>query len=245
MCPDRQGSPSSRSDPETEVALTVLLPCLNEAASVARCVTDAAAALVSLGILGEVLVVDNGSVDGSGQLAEAAGGRVVHASRRGYGAAVRCGVDAARGSYVVVADADATYDLASLPLFWARLQAGDELVIGDRFAGGIEAGAMPRWNRYVGNPLLSAVARASCGAGVRDFHCGIRAFRRQSIESLCLQSDGMELATEMIVKAARAGLTIGQVPTRLRAELPGRRSHLRPVRDGVRHLWLIWQLRRA
>jgi glycosyltransferase involved in cell wall biosynthesis len=181
-------------------------------------------------------VADNGSADGSRQLASTAGARVVAIPERGYGAALMGGIRAARGTYVIMGDADCSYDFAQLDGFVDALRAGSDLVMGNRFAGGIAAGAMPALHRYLGNPVLSFVGRLFFRTGIRDFHCGMRGFSRAAIEQLALVSPGMEFASEMVAKAALAGLRIAEVPTTLRPDGRDRPPHLRTWRDGWRHL---------
>ena len=216
--------------------LTVLMPCLNESRTVARCVEAAQSFLERAGIVGEVLVADNGSTDGSTEIARAAGARIVPVPQRGYGAALMGGIAAARGRFVIMGDADCSYDFAHLDRFVDRLRAGADLVMGNRFEGGIEPGAMPLLHRYLGNPVLSFVGRPFFRTSIRDFHCGLRGFSRASIERLGLVTPGMEFASEMVAKAALAGLRIDQVPTTLRPDGRGRPPHLRTWRDGWRHL---------
>lgn len=218
------------------VELTVLMPCLDEARTVATCVGDARRFLADAGISGEVLVADNGSTDGSQELARRAGARVIHVPRRGYGEALRAGVDAARGRYVIMGDADDSYDFSALQSFVDRLRAGAELVMGNRFRGGIAPGAMPPLHRYLGNPVLSFVGRLFFRVDIRDFHCGMRGFPREAMQRLGLVSPGMEFASEMVAKAALAGLRIEEVPTTLRPDGRDRPPHLRTWRDGWRHL---------
>jgi glycosyltransferase involved in cell wall biosynthesis len=219
--------------------LTILMPCLDEAATVARCVTKACAFLERAGIEGEVVVADNGSVDGSPQLAEAAGARVIQVAERGYGAALRSGIAAARGRYVIMGDADDSYDFSRLDGFIERLRAGDRLVMGNRFRGGILPGAMPPLHRYLGNPVLSFVGRLFFRTRVGDFHCGLRGFDREAVRGLALGSSGMEFASELVLRAALAGWRIAEVPTTLSPDGRGRPPHLRSWRDGWRHLRLL------
>lgn len=218
------------------VELTVLMPCLNEARTVAACVMAARRFLMESGVAGEVLVADNGSTDGSQDLARQAGARVVQVPRRGYGAALRAGIAAAHGRYVIMGDADHSYDFSTLQAFVDLLRGGAQLVIGNRFRGGIAPGAMPPLHRYLGNPVLSFVGRLFFRAKIGDFHCGLRGFPREPMQRLGLVSTGMEFASEMVAKAALAGLRIEEVPTTLRPDGRGRPPHLRTWRDGWRHL---------
>jgi len=220
----------------TPVELTILMPCLNEANTVAACVAAALGYLRGAGIEGEVVVADNGSTDGSDRLATQAGARVVHVPVRGYGAALMAGIDAARGRFVIMGDADCSYDFSRLDGFVARLREGADLVMGNRFQGGVASGAMPGLHRYLGNPVLSFVGRLFFRTHIGDFHCGLRGFNRRSVQGLGLITPGMEFASEMIAKAALSGLKIEEVPTTLRPDGRGRPSHLRTWRDGWRHL---------
>ena len=216
--------------------VTVLMPCLDEAETVATCVRKARAGLATARISGEVLVADNGSTDGSQALAEAAGARVIHVAERGYGSALIGGMRAAHGRYVIMGDADDSYDFAVLTPFVERLRAGDELVMGNRFAGGIEPGAMPLLHRALGNPVLSFIGRLLFRSRIGDFHCGMRGFDRSAMLRLGLASPGMELASEMVVKATLAGIRVSEVPIRLSRDGRSRPPHLRSWRDGWRHL---------
>jgi glycosyltransferase involved in cell wall biosynthesis len=216
--------------------LTILMPCLNEAATVGVCVAKARSFLQRAGIAGEVLVADNGSEDGSPALAEAGGARVVAVSERGYGSALRAGIGAAHGRYVIMGDADDSYDFSRLDAFVEKLRAGYPLVMGNRFKGGIRPGAMPALHRYLGNPVLSFIGRLFFRTQVGDFHCGLRGFSRGAVTSLDLRTPGMEFASELVVKAALAGWRIAEVPTTLDPDRRGRPSHLRSWRDGWRHL---------
>lgn len=218
------------------VELTILMPCLDEAATVASCVRKARAFLERSGIAGEVLVADNGSSDGSAALAEQAGARVVAAGRRGYGAALNTGISAAHGRYVVIGDADDSYDFSRLDGFVEKLREGYPLVMGNRFQGGIRPGAMPVLHRYLGNPILSFLGRLFFHARVGDFHSGLRGFDREAVLSLGLRSPGMEFASELVARAALAGWRIAEVPVTLDPDGRGRASHLRSWRDGWRHL---------
>lgn len=216
--------------------LSIVMPCLNEAATVAACVAAARSFVIRSGLSAEILVADNGSTDGSRDLARAAGARVVAVSERGYGAALMGGIRAARGRYIVMGDADLSYDFAALDEFVQALRAGAALVMGNRFRGGVDPGAMPLLHRYLGNPVLSWIGRLFFKARIGDFHCGLRGFRRDAILGLTLESSGMEFASEMVVKATLAGLEVTEVPTRLRPDQRGRPAHLRTWRDGWRHL---------
>jgi glycosyltransferase involved in cell wall biosynthesis len=216
--------------------LTILMPCLNEAATVGCCVAKARGFLERSGIDGEVLVADNGSEDGSRGAAEARGARIVEVSERGYGAALRAGIGAARGRYVIMGDADDSYDFSRLDAFVEKLRAGYPLVMGNRFKGGIRPGAMPRLHRYLGNPVLSFIGRLFFRTQVGDFHCGLRGFNKGAVMSLDLRTPGMEFASELVVKAALAGWRIAEVPTTLSPDGRGRPSHLNTWRDGWRHL---------
>jgi hypothetical protein len=222
--------------PPVPPLVSVVMPCLNEAETVARCVQEARAALGKAGLDGEVLVADNGSLDGSQALAEAAGARVVAVPGRGYGAALAGGFAAARGIYVVMGDADLSYDFGAVPDFVKALENGADLVMGSRFRGAIEEGAMPPLHRWLGNPVLSGLGRLFFRTSVSDFHCGLRGFRRAALERLDLRTTGMEYASEMVVKAALFGLTIAEVPVTLRRDGRSRPPHLRTWRDGWRHL---------
>ena len=216
--------------------LTVLLPCLNEAETVGICVQKAVSFLLLHNVDGEVLVADNGSTDGSPALAEAAGARVVHVAERGYGSALMAGIKAARGRFVIMGDADDSYDLTALMPFLTRLRAGADLVMGNRFRGGIAPGAMPRLHRYLGNPVLSFIGRLFFRSKIRDFHCGLRGFNRARIVQVGLHATGMEFASEMGVRATLAGYRVEEVPTTLSPDGRSRPPHLRSWRDGWRHL---------
>ncbi|GAB3829164.1 glycosyltransferase family 2 protein [Dactylosporangium cerinum] len=219
------------------VEVSVVLPCLNEAETIEICVRKALAGLAELGVAGEVLVSDNGSTDGSPALAAAAGAKVVHAAIRGYGGALINGIEAAQGRYVVMCDADDSYDLGNLGPFIAELRTGTDVVMGNRFKGGITPGAMPALHRYLGNPVLSWLGRLLFAlSGVGDFHCGLRGFNRDRIRALGLCMTGMEFASELVIRAALAKYSISEVPTTLRPDGRSRPPHLRTWRDGWRHL---------
>ena len=219
-----------------ELELTILMPCLNEAETLAACIGKARGFLDRTGIAGEVLIADNGSTDGSQDIARGLGARVVTVPERGYGAALAGGIQAARGRFVIMGDADDSYDFANLDAFIAELRDGADLVMGNRFAGGIEPGAMPWHHRYIGNPVLSAVGRLFFRTPIGDFHCGLRGFSRAAILALNLRTTGMEFASEMVVKATLAQLDLREVPTTLARDGRSRRPHLRSIRDGWRHL---------
>lgn len=217
------------------VELTILMPCLNEARTLEACISKARGFLLRTGITGEVLVADNGSQDGSRALARRFGARVVEVAERGYGAALKAGIQASYGRYVVIGDADDSYDFSSLDAFVAELRAGRQLVVGNRFAGGIAPGAMPWLHRWLGNPVLSFVGRRFFGGSLGDFHCGLRGFERAAMLRLQLVTPGMEFASEMIVKALQAGLSTSEVPTTLAKDGRDRPPHLNTWRDGWRH----------
>jgi glycosyltransferase involved in cell wall biosynthesis len=218
---------------ESECMVSVVIPCLNEAENIEQCVATARGAIERAGIAGEVIVADNGSIDGSAALAELAGARVIHEPARGYGSAYRAGFAAARGRYILMGDADLTYDFNEIPRFLAPLQEGADMVIGDRMSN-IQPGAMPWHHRYIGNPLLSNLLNMLFHTGVNDAHCGMRAFQREHLERLDLRTSGMEFASEMVVRAAKAGLEIRQLPIEYRPR--GGESKLSSFRDGWRHL---------
>ena len=219
-----------------ELELTILMPCLNEAETVARCVEKAERFLRESGVQGEVLVADNGSTDGSPELARKAGARVVHVAERGYGQALLGGFAAARGRFIIMGDADDSYDFSTLHPFLTKLRERSDLVMGNRFHGGIQAGAMPPLHRFLGNPVLTAVGRLLFHSPVGDFHCGLRGFSKAAVERMNLQTAGMELASEMVLKATLLGMRIAEVPTTLSPAGRTRPSHLRSWRDGWRHL---------
>ena len=216
--------------------LSVVMPCLNEAETVETCVRKTLAFFENEGIEGEVVIADNGSTDGSQQLARKAGARVVPISEKGYGNALMGGISAARAPYVAMGDADDSYDFATLGPFLEDLRDGADLVMGNRFRGGIAPGAMPPLHRYLGNPVLSFVGRLFFGSKIGDFHCGLRAFRKESILRLGLQTGGMEFASEMVVKATLAKYDIRERPTTLSPDGRSRAPHLNTWRDGWRHL---------
>ncbi|NKY10646.1 glycosyltransferase family 2 protein [Cellulomonas hominis] len=216
--------------------LTILMPCLNEAETLEVCIRKARGYLARAGVDGEVVVADNGSTDGSQDIALRNGARVVPVDERGYGAALIAGIAAARGRYVIMGDADDSYDFSALDPFVDQLRAGAQLVMGNRFRGGIAPGAMPPLHRYLGNPVLSGIGALFFKPGVRDFHCGLRGFDRDAILGLGLRTSGMEFASEMVVEACLARLRIVEVPTTLSKDGRSRPPHLRSWHDGWRHL---------
>ncbi|HEV7948756.1 MAG TPA: glycosyltransferase family 2 protein [Glaciihabitans sp.] len=226
-------TPSTRID---SIELTIVMPCLNEAETLAVCIDKALGYLERSGVVGEVLIADNGSTDGSQAIALAHGARVVDIAEKGYGSALIGGIEAARGEYIIMGDADDSYDFANLDGFVERLRAGDELVMGNRFRGGIEPGAMPPLHKYLGNPVLSTIGRMLFRSSIKDFHCGLRGFNRAAIQELHLQTTGMEFASEMVVKATLGGRRVSEVPTTLKKDGRSRPPHLRSWRDGWRHL---------
>ncbi|WP_458789781.1 glycosyltransferase family 2 protein [Yoonia sp. MH D7] len=222
--------------------LTILMPCLNEAETLEVCIRKAQEYLSGAGLVGEILISDNGSTDGSQSLAESLGARVVHAPQRGYGGALLAGIDAAKGRYIIMADSDDSYDFSHLAPFVSALRGGAELVMGNRFKGGIAKNAMPPLHRYLGNPVLSTIGRVLYQTPVGDFHCGLRGFSKQAIQRLGLNSTGMDFASEMVIKATLFGLRIEEVPTTLSPDGRSRPPHLRSWRDGWLHLKLLLTL---
>lgn len=221
---------------ETTLELSIVMPCLNEAETLATCIGKAQLAIADLALEAEIVVADNGSTDGSQQIASDLGARVVDVPMRGYGAALVGGIRAARGRYIVMGDADGSYDFSAIAPFVARLREGNEVVMGNRFRGGIRPGAMPWLHRWIGNPLLSAAGRVFFGARARDFHCGLRAFTKDAFERMDLQTTGMEFASEMVVRATLLRLRTAEVPVVLHPDGRMRRPHLKTWSDGWRHL---------
>jgi glycosyltransferase involved in cell wall biosynthesis len=219
-----------------EVEVSVVMPCLNESRTLGKCIRNAVATLEKLGVRGEVIVADNGSTDGSQSIASQLGARVISVGRRGYGSALHGGIAAARGKFVIMGDSDDSYDFTQIGEFLSKLREGYDLVMGNRFKGGILPGAMPFLHRFLGNPVLSWLGRLffKCPAG--DFQCGLRGFRKNSIDALQLQTLGMEFSTEMVVKATLFNLSIAEIPTVLSPDGRGRPPHLRTWRDGWRYL---------
>jgi glycosyltransferase involved in cell wall biosynthesis len=237
------GSSGSPADPHRvgvdELELSVVMPCLNEALTVGVCVAKARRTMDALGVRGEVVVVDNGSTDGSREIAEAAGARVVSHDLKGYGHALRRGFAEARGRYIIMGDCDDSYDFTDLERFLQPLRGGADLVMGNRFKGQILPGAMPWHHRYLGNPVLSWFLNFLFRTGARDCHCGMRGFTQDAVERMGLQMPGMELASEMVIKSAAAGLRIVEIPITLSPDGRDRPPHLRSFRDGWRHLRFI------
>lgn len=222
-------------NPES-VELSVVMPCLNEAETLATCIVKARRGIDAAGVRGEIIVADNGSTDGSQEIARANGARVVDVPTRGYGSALRGGIEAARGELVIMADADDSYDFSALEPFVTKLREGWDVVMGNRFLGGIKPGAMPFKNRYLGNPVLTFIGRLFFDCPVGDFHCGMRAFTRTAYRRMELRTPGMEFASEMVIRSTVAGLKITEVPIFLYPDGRSRPPHLRPWRDGWRHL---------
>jgi glycosyltransferase involved in cell wall biosynthesis len=223
-------------DRDQALELSIVMPCLDEAETLEVCIRKAQESLRKNEIEGEVIIADNGSRDGSQAIAERLGARVVAVPIRGYGAALQGGIQAARGRFVIMGDADDSYDFSNLVPFVEKLREGYELVMGNRFRGGIAPGAMPALHRYLGNPVLTGIGRLFFKSPAGDFHCGLRAFRRDSVLRLDLRTNGMEFASEMVVKATLMGLRITEVPTTLSPDGRSRPPHLRSWRDGWRHL---------
>lgn len=221
------------------IKVSAVMPCLNEEATLAFCINKAKRCFERLGISGQVVVADNGSVDRSIEIASELGAKVVRQPERGYGMALMAGITAADGEIIIMGDADDSYDWSALGVFVAKIEEGYDFVIGNRFLGGIQPHAMPLLHRYLGNPVLSAIARWACCAPVGDFHCGMRAFTRGAFQRMALQTGGMEFATEMVMNAARNDLRITEVPIVLYPDKRNRPPHLSSFRDGWRHLRFI------
>ncbi len=245
--PAFNGSEAEESHSDTGVQLSIVIPCLNEHESLPHCIGQASRAIMELAerheLLGEIVVADNGSTDGSQALAEGLGARVVSVPRRGYGAALIAGCEAARGRYLLMGDADGSYDFTEGVAMIERLLDGADLCIGSRFKGGIAPGAMPWKNRYLGNPALTGTLNLLFGTKIGDAHCGLRAIRKDAFHKCGLTSTGMEFASEMIIKASLKQLRIDQTPATLSPDLRNREPHLRPWRDGWRHLRYLLMLK--
>jgi len=219
--------------------LTILMPCLNEEATVASCIKEAQEFIDRAKIKAEILIADNGSIDDSVKIAKELGARVIGVTKKGYGCALRAGIQAARGQYIIMGDCDMSYDFLNLEDFIEALRQGNGLVMGNRFKGGISRGAMPPLHQYFGVPLLSFMGRMVYRVQIGDFHCGLRGYNRQTIMSLGLQAEGMEFATEMIGAFARSNYSIVELPTTLRPDGRNGKAHLRTFRDGLRHVALM------
>jgi len=239
-------APITRHKGALELAVSIVMPCLNESLSLPHCIANAREALDRIervhGLAGEIVIADNGSTDGSQELATRLGARVVQVARKGYGAALQGGFEAAYGRYLVMGDADGSYDFTDAVAMIGRLAGGADLCMGSRFKGGIKPGAMPWKNRYIGNPALTGILNLFFRTGVDDAHCGLRAIRREAYAGLGLDSSGMEFASEMVIKASLKRLRIDQVPATLSPDLRDRAPHLRPWRDGWRHLRYLFML---
>src|SRR5215213_3642876 len=237
MITEVQTAPSElKPDDGNRTELSILMPCLNEAETLEICIKKAQQALADLDVAGEVVVADNGSTDGSPEIAASLGARVIHVAEKGYGSALLGGINAARGKYIIMGDADDSYDFTNLGPFLENLRAGYDLVMGNRFKGGIEPHAMPALHRYIGNPVLTGIGRLFFHSSCGDFHCGLRGFSKAAIQRLDLRTTGMEFASETVVKASLHGLRITEVPTTLSIHGRSRPPHLRSWRDGWRHL---------
>ena len=236
MVTEVQTTPSEIKIDGNRTELSILMPCLNEAETLATCIKKAQKALEDLNVNGEVVVADNGSTDGSPEIAASLGARVIHVAEKGYGSALLGGIKAARGKYIIMGDADDSYDFTNLGPFLEKLRAGYDLVMGNRFKGGIAPNSMPPLHKYLGNPVLTGIGRLFFRSPCGDFHCGLRGFSKAAIQRLDLRTRGMEFASETVVKASLHGLRITEVPTTLSVDGRTRPPHLRSWRDGWRHL---------
>ena len=219
--------------------ISVVLPCLNEEKTILYCIEKAQIGIKKSGLIGEVVVADNGSTDESVKISNNAGARVVSVSKKGYGSALRGGIDVSDSRYIIMGDSDSTYNFEDIPLFIDKLKDGGDLVVGNRFLGGIEKNAMPLLNKYLGNPVLSYIAKKLFNSNIGDFHCGLRGFTKKAYLKMDLKSEGMEFATEMIAKGTLLKLKIEEVPTTLSVSISPRKPHLKPFRDGLRHIKLM------
>lgn len=233
---DKPNATPAPANDNSPIELSIVMPCLNEAETLEVCIRKAQASLEKNGVRGEVIIADNGSTDGSLEIAEKLGARVVNVDVKGYGAALRGGITAARGKFVIMADADDSYDFSSLEPFIEKLREGFDLVMGNRFKGGIKPGAMPPLHRYLGNPVLTGIGRLFFNSPAGDFHCGLRGFSKAAFEKMDLQTTGMEFASEMVVTSTLLKFKIAEVPTTLSPDGRSRPPHLRSWRDGWRHL---------
>jgi len=231
-----QREPKQTASMPTALEVSIVMPCLNEAETLAKCIRHAQSAIAKGGFAAEIIVADNGSADGSQQIARDLGAKVVDVPRKGYGSALIGGIDAAKGQFVVMGDADDSYDFEAIGPLIDKLRAGYDLVVGNRFMGGIEPGAMPWSHRWVGNPVLTFISRVFFHAPVGDTHCGLRAFKKAAYEKMRLRATGMEFASEMVIKASLKGMRITEVAVVLRPDGRSRAPHLRTWRDGWRHL---------
>lgn len=236
MFTEVQTTPAEIKIDGNRTELSILMPCLNEAETLGTCIKKAQKALEDLNVNGEVVIADNGSTDGSPEIAAALGARVIHVAEKGYGSALLGGIKAARGKYIIMGDADDSYDFTNLGPFLEKLRAGYDLVMGNRFKGGIAPNAMPSLHKYLGNPVLTGIGRLFFRSPCGDFHCGLRGFSKAAIQRLDLRTTGMEFASETVVKASLHGLRITEVPTTLSVDGRNRPPHLRSWRDGWRHL---------
>jgi glycosyltransferase involved in cell wall biosynthesis len=221
---------------KNDMELTILMPCLNEAKTIGNCIQQAQKFLGDYKIQGEILIADNGSTDGSDQIAQTLGARIVKIKEKGYGNAIRGGITVARGKYIIIGDADESYDFYHLMPFLNKLREGNDLVMGNRFKGGIEPGAMPPLHQYLGNPILSGIGKLFFKTPINDFHCGLRGFSKESALKMDLHSSGMEFASEMVIKASLLKMNICEIPTTLSPDGRDRPPHLQTWRDGWRHL---------
>ena len=231
-----QREPEQTASTPTAVEVSIVMPCLNEAETLARCIGHAQTAVKKGGYSAEIIIADNGSIDGSQRIARDLGATVIDVPRRGYGSALIGGIDAARGRFVVMGDADDSYDFEAIAPLIDKLREGYDLVVGNRFMGGIEPGAMPWSHRWVGNPALTLISRIFFNAPVGDTHCGLRALTKDAYERMRLRATGMEFASEMVIKASLKGMRITEVAVKLRPDGRSRPPHLRTWRDGWRHL---------
>lgn len=225
-----------------EFEVSILMPCLNEAETLKTCIDKAHSWAKNSDTKTEVIIADNGSTDGSQQIAIDAGARVVDVPARGYGSALYAGAKSAKSKYIIMGDSDDSYDFSKLDPFMEGLRNGNQLVMGNRFAGGIEPGAMPWKNKHIGNPVLSWIGRVLFGIPIRDFHCGLRGFTKEAFDNMDLRTTGMEFASEMVIKAQLLGMKIAEVPTTLSKDGRSRPPHLKPWRDGWRHLRFMFSL---
>ena len=231
-----QRAPKQASATPTSVEVSIVMPCLNEAETLAKCIRHAQNAIAKSHLAAEIIVADNGSTDGSQKIAKDLGARVIDVARKGYGSALIGGIDAAQGPFIVMGDADDSYDFEAISPLIDKLREGYDLVVGNRFMGGIQPGAMPWSHRWVGNPVLTFISRVFFHAPVGDTHCGLRAFRKNAYEKMRLRATGMEFASEMVIKASLRGMRITEMPVVLRPDGRSRPPHLRTWRDGWRHL---------